>query len=323
MSGAPRASARRPGAERWIGLAPAKVNLGLRVLARRDDGFHEVRTRLLALDLCDRLELARTTESGVRLEIEGPCAAGVPAGAENLAARAVRAVAELGGDRSSGGGVRVRLEKRVPREAGLGGGSADAACALLGAAALAGLAPYDARLVEAASALGSDVAFFVAARASGFAVCEGRGERCTPLEPAPRSGWVGLATPTCTASTAAVYARCVPSGVSEPFDTVPSSLEALRHELSNDLEPAALEAVPELRAWRSTLDDAGLAHWRLTGSGSTFYAVFDDGGRGADELARVRALAQEDALGGLRLAALARPAGHAVRELWRAGGADA
>src|SRR4030095_2897871 len=117
--------------ERVRARAPAKLNLELAVLGKRPDGYHEVDTLLLALDLADELELVRTSAAGVRVELAGPFAsADIPADGSNLAARAAQQVLDLAGGQ---GGIALRLTKNIPSGSGLGGGSADAAAAWIAA----------------------------------------------------------------------------------------------------------------------------------------------------------------------------------------------
>jgi len=237
--------------------APAKVNLSLAVLGRRADGFHEVDTRMLALELADLLEIERRSEPGVRLELAGPRAsADIPADGTNLAARAAAEALHLA---AGGAGLGLRLEKHIPSGSGLGGGSSDAAAAWIGAATLLGLDPWESAAEGLLAGLGSDCVFFWKAAKTGFARCTGRGERVEPL-PAPASPrWVALLVPNCLCPTAAVYSAFQGSA-----------------GLPNDLEPAALRAVPELRPWREALDSCGETRWQLSGSGSAFFAPHDD-----------------------------------------------
>jgi 4-diphosphocytidyl-2-C-methyl-D-erythritol kinase len=294
-----------------LGLrAPAKVNLSLRILGRRADGYHELRTTLLAVDLADRLALSARPGSGrVELRVSGP--PGVPADASNLAARAAALVLERAGGRGSD--LELDLSKEIPAAAGLGGGSSDAAAAALGAARALSAQHLDLALLVAE--LGSDCPFFVAAARTGLARCTGRGERVEPLRTPPPWG-VLLVTPQAEASTARVYAAWRPSDAApsseEPEDWSGLGLAEARAALANDLEPAALRAVPELAAWRALLDAQGLAHARLAGSGSSFFALY--GARAeADEAAR--ALLGAAARAGLhpRLCRAARAAGHGAR----------
>jgi 4-diphosphocytidyl-2-C-methyl-D-erythritol kinase len=264
--------------------APAKVNLTLRCLGRRPDGYHEVATTLCALALWDRLLLeSHPGAERVALEVAGPFA-GIPADATNLAARAAAGVLAHAGARKVD--LALRLEKAIPPAAGLGGGSSDAAAAALGSAELLGLAPERwPELLPLLAGLGSDCPFFLAARETGLARCSGRGERVEP-GPAARALWALVVTPDLSAPTAAVYAAFRPADARAPEVPEPSNWDALaldeaRAALHNDLEPAALRAVPGLAAWRALLDRSDLAHARLAGSGSSFFALYRDGAEAA------------------------------------------
>lgn len=279
--------------------APAKANLFLEVLARRADGFHEIESVLVALDLEDALEVIRVERRGAQpigLVLRGGARRDVPEDARNLAWRAAelvhRRALELGRV-ASDDGLALSLEKHVPSGAGLGGGSSDAAAALLGAALVLGLDPDDPPLQAGLARLGSDCAFFLAARRTGLALCHGRGERVTELA-APRGArCIALLAPECPVSTAGVYAALrVPErpvhfeGDATAWWTEP--LEAARARLFNRLEAPALALHPELARWRRLLDELGEGHFRLTGSGSAFIALYDDRQRAAavlDELA--------------------------------------
>lgn len=260
-------------------VARAKLTLSLRVLGRREDGFHEIDALVASVtDPHDELEVERRPEPGVELEVDG---GGEPAppGAENLVVRAARLV---GGE----AGVAVRLRKGIPVGAGLGGGSADAAAALL---ALACLLSGDAGSVGAATAaeLGSDVPFCLA---GGLARVRGRGERVEPV--APVEGWAAaLVVPPFGVATAAVYQNWDELGGPRSEHAVPAP-DCLRHlepVLGNDLEPAAVAVEPRLAVLRRALEDVGF-HPVLAGSGSSYAVVADgslDGAR--EELARAAA----------------------------------
>ncbi len=301
----------------WVrALAPAKVNLWLDVLLRGDDGYHQVDTGMVALDLCDALEARASPEPGVRLEVFGRCASSdVPPDARNLASRAAAAYLEKVG---SARGIELRLEKRVPSRSGLGAGSADAAAALLACERACGQALDDDAACDLLTALGADCVFFRRAASTGFGVCTGRGEQ-VEAPPSPASGWtLAVLVPDVGASTAEVY-RALARPLSRP--RVPSrvrgdlfelSVEAGRGLLSNDLERAALEAVPGLAPWRALLDAEGAAHFQMSGSGTGFFGLYRDPEE-ADrclttlaERARARGLAPRGAW-------LARPAGSGAR----------
>jgi len=275
-------------------LAPAKINLRLEVLGRRGDGYHEVRTWMLALDLCDGLELRPSTSGRVTLSVTGPSATSdVPAGAENLAARAASAVLEEGKRLSRIGaevGLDLALEKRIPSRAGLGGGSSDAAAAFLASEAALGLAIGRRAAASALADLGSDCAFFAAARETGFAECGARGERVAAARP-PSGLFVALVVPAVEAPTREVYAAfdALPPGTrpAAPPGWLDGGALALRAGLWNDLEAAALAAFPDLRRWRDLLDAGRASHWRLSGSGSAFFGIHAGRARAEEELAFV------------------------------------
>ena len=273
--------------------APAKINLMLSVLGRRADGYHELDGVMMALELGDVL----TAEAGgmeCSLSLHGPAAAGVPSDGTNLALRSVRAVRELAERRGlAPEGVRLVLEKHVPAQAGLGGGSADAAAAALACAELWGLDPDDPEILEALAALGSDCVFFLAARASGLARCTGRGERVEPLPPLSLPWSLALVTPAFGCSTAAVYRALAPEearGSRPPFDPRALSmgpLDRARALLGNDLEPAAERAHPELKRFRAHLEEHAPGAFRLAGSGSSWFGFFDDDASARSALERL------------------------------------
>lgn len=276
-------------ADGWVrARAPAKVNLWLDVLARRADGYHEIETGLAALEWGDELRLRRVPGGEVAFRLAGPAATpDVPADASNLALRALLlARAEL----EPGAGLELVLEKRVPSRAGLGAGSADAAAAVLACEHVLQRELAPARATQLLSGLGSDCVFFRAAARTGFARCTGRGERVEPLPGADAPWHAVVLVPDVGASTAAVYAawtsplspQAAPSTVRGRALQLPEG--ALRGMLANGLERAALSAVEGLAAWRELLDDHGGAHFRLSGSGSSFFGLF----RSAEDAARCR-----------------------------------
>ncbi len=279
-------------------VAPAKVNLCLEVLGRRDDGFHEVRTVLQAIDILDRLEFTRDSEArGFSMEME-PAVPGVPVGEGNLCHRAYLGYREAVGEVLAGG-LHLRLRKRIPVAAGLGGGSSDAAATLLAMNALDGGRLSSEELAGVAASLGSDVPFFLG---GGTARAEGRGEQVRPL-PAAAPLWVVLSKPQGGLSAREVYeawdrrrakerpaqqvsesdwARALASGSA-------ASLESLLH---NGLQAAVVELMPAAGRLVEAAGDAG-AHALVSGSGPTVFALAD-GEAAARKLASVfEPLAQE------------------------------
>lgn len=260
----------------------AKVNRSLVVLGKRPDGYHEIDTLFQTIDLSD--ELAFEEDDRLTLSVDG---GDVPADETNLVLRAARALqAFAGADR----GARLRLVKRIPSGAGLGGGSADAAAALLGLNALWGLGLTAAALCPLANSVGSDVAFFLfGGRARGT----GRGERIEPLPEAPDESLV-LLFPPFGMPTPDVYRALDAPPLAEP----PPSRRAGEASDRNDLEAAAERLRPELSALRASLRGAGAVSARLSGSGSTVFGVF-----GSREEAR-RAAEALDGRRGVRAAAV-------------------
>lgn len=245
--------------------APAKLNLSLRVVGRRPDGFHLLETEMVLLELADRLLLL---PGATGLRVEAPPDAEIPVDRSNLAWRGL--LAAIGGTPDL---VCLTLEKRTPAGAGLGGGSSDAAAAWRLGRWASGL-PEEATTVDldVLAHLGADVPFF-AARTAAASVA-GIGDRITPLA-APRPDHVVLADPGFRLSTAAVFA-----------ELRPGDLSAERTD-GNDLLAAALRLRPELGDLMRKVAAAG-GEPRLTGSGSTIFAITDDAERAASIAAALR-----------------------------------
>ncbi|MEM9803141.1 MAG: 4-(cytidine 5'-diphospho)-2-C-methyl-D-erythritol kinase [Planctomycetota bacterium] len=299
--------------------AYAKVNPTLRVLGRRTDGFHELVTTMLALDLADRVSVSRGGAPGmVRVDVDGAFATpDVPRDASNLAARGALAVRSAA---KRDDGLAISIEKSIPSRAGLGGGSADAAAAAEATSELLGV--DERALLPLLAEIGSDCAFFHAARSSGAAVAFGRGDDVRTLQRVP--DWtVAIVTPDVACSTPAVYgALGLETGRFDPFDVEEElargdALFALpaveaRERLVNDLEPAARSAVRELAPWRDVLASAGHAHFMLSGSGASYFGLFDDRPDAEDALRSIERVASGRGLA-LRFRGVARPAGERER----------
>lgn len=242
--------------------APAKLNLMLAVGARRDDGFHDVASIMQTLDLVDRIDvdIELWDSELVDVLVEAP---GVPGG-DTLVTRAVQ---ELLRRADVGARVWITIEKEIPIGAGLGGGSSDAAAALLAVWSLLGPALPEETLLEIAAGIGSDVPFFLLGPGSA-AFATGRGEVLERIEPSAPRAWL-LAFPNVHQSTADVYARHDPTSV-EPL---PTSVEEARRLASattrrNDLAAPARAACPELDRLCTALADAG-GMPLVCGSGAT------------------------------------------------------
>lgn len=252
--------------------AYAKVNLFLEIHGPRPDGFHEIETCMVPIDLADTIHF--WPDEAVSLTCDH---ADVPTDESNLILRAVRLMQEHAGYR---GGVGVRLEKRIPLAAGLGGGSSDAALTLRALNEIWQLHLPNVELVQLAARLGSDVPFFLFHSA---AWCTGRGERVEPFALEIELPLV-LVCPTQGCATAEVYRRL-------PWPQQPRSSAAFRAAcargdraaigaaLWNRLEEPAAELLPSLRGLRQWFEQHGaglgvLGH-QLSGSGSTYFALCD------------------------------------------------
>lgn len=247
--------------------AAGKVNLALEVLSRRADGYHEIATVMQTVDLCDRLVLEDADVIEIRTS-----APGVPSDERNLAYRAAAALREAAGITR---GARITLDKRIPVAAGLGGGSTDAAAALVGLNRLWGLRWPTERLAELAVGLGMDVPFFLR---GGAALGTGRGEQLTPLGGAALA--LVLVNPRFAVSTAEMYGRMTPAMYSDGAraQDAAGALESRRtgrvaRSLYNGLELAARAAYPQIGRMQAALVAAGALGAAMSGSGPTVFGV--------------------------------------------------
>lgn len=248
--------------------ARAKVNLGLEVLGRRPDGYHELRSLLWAIELADWVTLEAPAE-GIAVQCDAP---GVPESPDNLAWRAADLVRRETGIDS---GVRIRIAKTIPVAAGLGGGSADAAAVLVGLGRLWGVRLSGARLHALATALGMDVPFFLG---RGPAVASGRGERLRAVPAAPTLPLV-VVNPGFPVPTREVYARLRPrdftSGgrVRALVSAVESGAAALAARVFNGLEGVVAGLWPEVAEVKAALCEAGALAAVMSGSGPTVIGI--------------------------------------------------
>lgn len=247
----------------------AKINWQLRVLGRRADGYHELRTLFQTISLHDTLTLARSREPGIHLQTNDPA---LPSGPENLVYRAIEAI---GGEIGFRRGVEARLEKRIPVARGLGGGSSDAAAALIGMLRLSGKKVPLARLIEVASQLGADVPFFLF---GGCALGVNRGDEIYPLPDAPRRTIVIVSPRDIGVRTKEAY-EWVSAELTKGAE--PHSIWGFcalcwsrLEELSNDFEGPVFRRHPRLQEIRDGLLERGAAEAALAGSGSAVFGVF-------------------------------------------------
>lgn len=254
-----------------IERAPAKLNLTLDVVGRRADGYHEIRTVMQAVDLCDEVALSRTDGGGIRLSLSDPS---LPADGSNSCHKAATCFLEA--TRLPCPGVSIHVTKRIPQQAGLAGGSADAAAVLRGLNRLFGAGLSARALCEIGARVGADVPFCIE---GGAALATGIGEQLAPLPPL-RDVWIVIAKPPVGVSTQAAYAAIDTTAMplTRPAET--RMIEALGKGdpalagslLCNVFEQVlSLPAVSEIRREMAAFSPLGSA---MTGSGSAVFSLF-------------------------------------------------
>jgi 4-diphosphocytidyl-2-C-methyl-D-erythritol kinase len=253
--------------------AYSKLTLTLRVVGRREDGYHELEA--LAISVADPHDVVEVEAvphpGGITFDLVGETKS-VPVGASNLAVRAGEALMLRAG--RSGHGVRMTLRKKIPAGAGLGGGSADAAAAISAIHRLLEVEIDEAGIREVGASIGSDVPFCLA---GGAAWMRGRGELLEPVA-LPAGLPVLVAIPPYQLATAEVYAAWDELGGPRYTRAVdaPDAIAPFAATLANDLEPAAEAVEPRLAEFRAALEEVVRAPAVLAGSGSA-YAVLPDG----------------------------------------------
>jgi 4-diphosphocytidyl-2-C-methyl-D-erythritol kinase len=249
--------------------APAKLNLSLEVIARRPDGYHEIRTILQTIDLADRVAIEAADELSLRTG-----GAGYAAGPDDDALKAARLLAKaVGRDLAAA----IQIDKRIPAGAGLGGGGSDAAAVLRGLNRLFALGLSRGRLAELASEAGSDAPFFVY---GGAALAEGRGQQVTPLPDIP-TAWLVLLVPPLSVprKTQTMYAALTEADFSDGSRTaaLAESIRAGRPvedaALHNAFERAAAAVFPQLPLYRDGLRRAAGRGVHLAGAGPSLFAL--------------------------------------------------
>jgi 4-diphosphocytidyl-2-C-methyl-D-erythritol kinase len=260
--------------------APAKLNVFFEVLGKRGDGYHEIESLMCPIDLCDTLYFRDSPVNGVRLTCRRAVGPGqseclglddVPDGAENLVVRAIELVRRRADVRA---GADMVLIKRIPAAAGLGGGSSDAAAAILAANEVWGLGVHAEQLSDWAAELGSDVPFFLA---NGPAICRGRGELVEPLDGLPPLSFVVVRPPEGLA-TAVVYGAC--ESAQRPRN-VWTLVDALRcgdwreagRQMWNRLLPAAKSLSPWVARLEREFAQLDFLGHGMSGSGTSYFGL--------------------------------------------------
>lgn len=258
---------------------PAKINIGLRIRGKRSDGFHDLESIVMAVDLTDDLHASLIPADDINLHVETTAEGDVTADDTNLVVRAARLLQqEVPPDRRQG--AEIFLNKRIPVGRGLGGGSSDAAATLLMLNQLWQMNLDQNRLIHLAAHLGSDVPFFFN---GPLAVMRGRGDIIEPLQFSPPPLFVLLLVPPFPLATASVYHHyALNRPALTPFQSpITLWLEMLRQgrldelgrHLANDLETPAMLLRPEMRRILGQLNKAGAKCCGMTGSGSAIFAL--------------------------------------------------
>lgn len=248
--------------------APAKVNYLLDVIARRPDGYHELRMIMQRINLCDQVSIKLIEANEIRVICGHD---GVPDGEENIAWKAAKSLLELAGQPS---GVEISIQKNIPVAAGLGGGSSDCAAVLLGMNELLGLGLSCEQLMKIGEKLGADVPFFIFQQT---ALAEGIGEKLSPLTGLPQA-WVVLVNPNLPVSTAWVY-KNLQLTQRKRLAIIPDSfvdVASICRVLSNDLESVTIPAFPVISEIKDELVAHGACCSLMSGSGPTVFGLFDN-----------------------------------------------
>lgn len=249
--------------------APAKINLSLDILHKRDDGFHEVEMVMTTIDLADRIALEELTEDRIEIISHNRY---VPNDQRNLAYQAAKLLKERYNIRK---GIAISIDKIIPVAAGLAGGSSNAAATLRGLNQLWDLQLSTEELARLGSEIGSDVSFCVY---GGTAIARGRGEKITPI-PAPPSCWVILAKPTIGVSTADVYKKLNVHAIQHP--NTEAMVRAIKNNdyagvcenMGNALEDVTLHMHPEVLHIKEQMQKFGADSVLMSGSGPTVFGL--------------------------------------------------
>lgn len=270
-------------------LAPAKLNLGLEIVGRRDDGFHDIATIFLAVSMCDVLEIRDAPD----LLVEAPGLSIPPE--KNLVWRAASAMRK----HEDTSGAAISVFKTIPEASGMGGASSDAAATLLALRDFWGIDVNEMRLAEMALRLGSDVPFFLS---GGCALGLGRGEQLAQL-PVPTHVWFALVVPILTIphKTASLYSALLPRDFSSGESVQTQAQRLLAHE---DLDPTLMvngftralhAAVPSLADLPGLMRAAGASHVAISGAGPTHFATFTDPAAARNAATQLRACLRNEA----------------------------
>ncbi len=254
--------------------ALAKINLGLDVLRRREDGYHEVKMIMQTISLCDELELRKRKQPGIQVRTNLHY---LPTNENNLVYKAAQLLME---EFQIGDGIAIQLQKRIPVAAGMAGGSSDAAAVLWGMNQMYGLGLSRKGLMERGVRLGADVPYCVL---RGTALAEGIGERLRTLPPMPKC-YILLAKPGISVSTRFVYENLPANDLKpEQHPDVDAMIEAMKEKdlglltarMGNVLELVTVPAHPVIEEIKRYMLEAGALGAMMSGSGPTVFGIFD------------------------------------------------
>lgn len=253
--------------------ALAKINLGLDVLGKRDNGYHDVRMVMQTIYLYDNVTLTKTKAAGIQVETNLPY---LPIDQNNIAYKAAKLLID---EFDIQEGVHIKLDKRIPVAAGMAGGSSNAAAVLVGMNRLFDLGLKQKDLMERGVSLGADVPYCVM---RGTALAEGIGEKLSPLDPMPKC-YVLVAKPGISVSTKMVYEALDAKEIVEHPD-IDGLLMGLKQQdvrqvaaaMGNVLESVTIEKYPVIETIKDAMKEAGALNAMMSGSGPTVFGIFED-----------------------------------------------
>lgn len=267
--------------------ALAKINLGLDVLGRRENGYHDVRMVMQTIYLYDNVTITKTEETGIQVECN---LFYLPVDENNIAYKAAKLLMD---EFNIQEGVRIVLDKHIPVAAGLAGGSANAAAVLVGMNRLFSLGLSQQELMERGVSLGADVPYCVM---RGTVLAEGIGEILTPLPPLPKC-YVLIAKPGISVSTKTVYEKLDSKELVE-HPNIDAILEGLDKQdlrkvaasMGNVLETVTIGDYPIIEEIKDVMKDAGALNAMMSGSGPTVFGIFDEQAKAKEAKERIREL---------------------------------
>ena len=253
--------------------AMAKINIGLDVVGRREDGYHEVRMIMQSIRLHDKLTISKTEKTGIRMETNLPY---LPANENNLVYKAAKLLLD---EFQIQQGVYIKLEKHIPVAAGMAGGSSDAAATLIGINRMFSLGLSKQELMKRGVSLGADIPYCIM---RGTALAEGIGEKLTRLPDFPDCHIV-IAKPGISVSTKFVYGNLKLDEIEQHpdidgmlADIEHKDLKSVTGKMSNVLEQVTIPEYPVIEDIKTVMKEQGALNAMMSGSGPTVFGIFDD-----------------------------------------------